>query len=134
MPTSTSPRGVKKLSLLLDFIEKNRAFKIRGLAKCRRHGWIRTEILCKMVWSRDSLLSRRPFSCQIRRPAKQVPACAVTFQPLFSVTLSHHYTICSSNLYHGSPALGRFVTEPRTSGSPRNLHFYFACGSLLAVR
>ena len=40
-------------------------FKIRGLAKCRRHGWIRTEILCKMVWSRDSLLSRRPFSTQI---------------------------------------------------------------------
>ena len=35
------------------------------MAKCRRHGWIRAEILCKMVWSRDSLLSRRPFSCQI---------------------------------------------------------------------
>ena len=40
-------------------------FEIRGLAKCHRHGWIRTEILCKMVWSRDSLLSWRPFSCQI---------------------------------------------------------------------
>ena len=44
---------------------KNILFKIRGLAKCHRHGWIRTEILRKMVWSRDSMLSWRPFSCQI---------------------------------------------------------------------
>ena len=33
------------------------------MAKCRLHGWIRTEILCRMVWSRSSLLSWRPFSC-----------------------------------------------------------------------
>ena len=40
-------------------------FQNKGLAKCRRHGWIRIEILCRMVWLRDSLLSWRPFLCQI---------------------------------------------------------------------
>ena len=35
------------------------------MAKCRRHGCVRTEILCKIVWSRTSGLSWRPFSCQI---------------------------------------------------------------------
>ena len=45
------------------FLISNRAnFTV---AKCHRHGWIGAEILCKMVWSRDSLLSWRPFPCRI---------------------------------------------------------------------
>ena len=30
-----------------------------------RHGWIRLEISCRTVWSRNSGLSRRPVSCQV---------------------------------------------------------------------
>ena len=55
------PKATKIIKKSAEHTEKI-LFKIRGLAKCRRRGWIRTEILCRMAWSRASQLSRGQFS------------------------------------------------------------------------
>ena len=64
MPTgvvSTSARGVAHNIVFYIRLSKIRRVKIWGLAKWRPHGWIRTKILGRIVWSRFSGLSRRQY-------------------------------------------------------------------------